>query len=186
MCLEDKILSAYVDGEIEAPLNVKIKEHVDHCPSCRDAIQDLVFLKTLLQEDAQPDCRASMNRLMSEIEKSIPLERKTARVSLWQRKIKLPVPLAATAALLILAMGFSLLFLSTRPDLRQMSIKRGPMGTTEVHVAAPIEDLELLLKSFDDAAFTRQVIISLPKESQFIIAGEPILLLEADFTRRWE
>ena len=186
MCPEDKVLSTYIDGEIEAPLNVKIKEHIDLCPFCRDAVQDLIFLRTQLQEDAQPDCRAAMNRLLSEIEKSMLLQRQTARVSIWQRKIKLPAPLAAAAVLLLLAMGVSLLFLSSRSDLRRMSIKRGPMGTTEVHVEAPIADLELLLKSLDNAAFTRQVIISLPKESQFIIEGEPVLLLEADFARRWE
>jgi hypothetical protein len=68
-----------------------------------------------------------------------------------------------------------------------MSIRHGPAGTTEVIVAAPVEDLEQLLRTLDQPSRASQLVIHLPADSQLIMVGEPQLVREADYSRgrRW-
>ena len=105
------------------------------------------------------------------------------RLPIWRRRIALPLPAAAAAAVLILALALALGVTSTRGGMRRMSIRRGPAGMTEVEVAAPVGDLERLLRSLDQQSPGQQVIITLPPHSNLLLMGAPRLLREADFGR---
>ncbi len=105
------------------------------------------------------------------------------RLPVWRRRVTLPLPAAAAAAVLILALAVALGISSARNGLRRMSIRRGPAGMTEVEVAAPVRDLERLLRSLDKQSPSQQVIITLPAHSNLILMGEPRLVREADFGR---
>jgi hypothetical protein len=56
-----------------------------------------------------------------------------------------------------------------------------------VIVAAPVEDLEQLLRTLDQPSRASQLVIHLPADSQLIMVGEPQLVREADYSRgrRW-
>jgi hypothetical protein len=101
----------------------------------------------------------------------------------FKRRVPVPLPLAAAAAVLIVLLGFSSVFLMTRGNLRMMKIITEPSGSKEIQVAAPIEDLEVILKSLESQEFKRETIIELPENSQFFILGEPVLLRADEFTR---
>ncbi|GAG53045.1 unnamed protein product, partial [marine sediment metagenome] len=155
MCPEAETLSAYIDGEIETPWKQRIAEHIQGCISCQKLVEELLQVRNILHEDKEPSFESLLERLKEKIARA-ELRRGLDHVSFWEKKVALPLPVAGIAALLILLLGISLIFLSVRPDYRRMSIKRGPSGTTEVQVAAPIEDLELLLKSLDDQVFKQE------------------------------
>jgi hypothetical protein len=95
----------------------------------------------------------------------------------------MPVPAIAAMFLIFLGMGGMLIFLSTRPNFPFMSIKRQPSGVTEVQVAAPIEDLEQLLKSLDREPGNQQIIITLPSDTKFLHLGEPKMLRAEEYNR---
>jgi hypothetical protein len=86
--------------------------------------------------------------------------------------------------LVFLGMGGLLIFLGTRPNFPFMSIKRQPSGITEVQVAAPIDDLEQLLKSLDNESGHEQIIITLPADTEFLQFGEPKMLRADEYSRR--
>ena len=64
-----------------------------------------------------------------------------------------------------------------------MRIRHGPSGSTEVIVAAPIDDLEQLLRTLDQPPRSSELVIHLPADSQLIMVGEPQLVREADYSR---
>lgn len=182
MCPGGEILSAYLDDEIGAQWNQRIEEHIKRCKSCQTVLEELLMAKQRLQEDKEPDYRSSLKRFKQSL-RDIWLKPLLPKVPFWKRRVALPYPVAAIAAVLILFMATSMIFLSSRSQIRRMSIKKEPSGTTEIQVAAPIEDLEVLLKSLDKQSLKREIIITLPEESKFIIIGEPRMLREAEFFR---
>jgi hypothetical protein len=101
---------------------------------------------------------------------------------LWRKRISIPVPAIAAVLAVLLGMGGLLIFLSTRPNFPFMSIKRQPSGITEVQVAAPIEDLEQLLKSLDNGPGHERIIITLPEDTEFLQFGEPRMLRADEYS----
>ncbi|MFA7328732.1 MAG: zf-HC2 domain-containing protein, partial [Candidatus Ratteibacteria bacterium] len=45
-----KLLSAYVDGMLPEKAKKSFAEHLDSCPECRKALQEMEFLRGLLRE----------------------------------------------------------------------------------------------------------------------------------------
>ena len=177
MCHEQNYLSAYFDGDIEGAIRQKIREHVEHCAVCRKTLQEMQSLQTLLKTDPPPEHRKALKRFQDSLAYIQPRPNR-----LWRRRVNLPLPLATLAAVLFACLGISLAIVSSHSQFRQMSIKREPSGVTEIQVAAPIEDLELLLKSLDANGFKQEIIITLPEETRFIIVGEPRMVREADYS----
>lgn len=164
-------LSAFVDGEVQAPWDQVLARHLQACPACLATVSRIRRLRELLAADPLPHSDPR------------PLPEGRERIRIWKRRIALPVPAAAAAALAILALGVALAFMTGRTTLPWMSIRHGPTGTTEVIVAAPIDDLEQLLRTLDQPPQTSGLLIRLPADSRLLMMGEPQLMREADFSR---
>jgi len=163
-----------VDGEVPAPWDQALARHVEACPACLEAVARFRKLRELLVSDPAPEPRLA------------PPPHPTRRVlpvPLWKRRIALPLPAAAAAALAILALGVALAVVSGRTTLPWMRIRHAPTGATELIVAAPIEDLEQLLRTLDQPPQTTGLVIQLPADSRLLMMGEPQLVREADFSR---
>ncbi len=198
MCPQKEILSAYLDNEVEPPWNQRIREHLQRCARCRKIVDELKGVRELLHRDPEPDFRDSLGRVKAQVRQSayglqvsnpwpVPVGEPSGGVPLWKKKVTVPLPLAAATAALIVVLGAALGLFSSRTDLRQVSIRTGPAGMTEVQVAAPIEDLEQLLRSLDRQGVAQEVIITLPEEQKFMMIGEPRIVREAEYSRsqRW-
>ena len=180
-CPGGEALSAFLDRETESPWHEAIARHLQGCPACRERLGRLERLRELLAGDPNPEpvsSLASIRQRLAQAESG-----SASRLPLWRRRIALPLPAAAAGALAILALALALGLLSARSDLRRMSIRRGPAGTTEVEVAAPVRDLERLLRSLDQQSPSQEVIITLPPNSNLILMGQAQLVREADFVR---
>jgi hypothetical protein len=197
-CPNPDLLSAFFDGEVESPWFEKIREHIDTCPSCGQALARLESLKRTLLEDPEPPASESLQRTRQRLQRSLfgkPLSDKALsdkalsasrlkKHPIWRSRVTLPVPAIAAMLLVFLGMGGLLIFLSTRPNFPFMSIKTQPSGITEVQVAAPIEDLEQLLRSLDQESGNQQIVITLPADTEFLQFGEPEMVRAEEYSRR--
>jgi len=169
-CPKGKVLSAYLDGEEKAAQD--IARHLEGCPTCRAALARLERVRERLEGDPSP--QAVMPPLPQFRPRPVPL---------WRRRITLPLPAAAGAALAIVALGIALIATAGHDPLSWMSIRRAPTGATELIVAAPVEDLEQLLRTLDRSTQAQELVIQLPADSRLIMEGEPQLMRAADYSR---
>lgn len=182
MCPDRQILSAWLDGEIDAPWDRKLEEHVAACEDCRARLERLEAVRRSLLEASVPDWRPAMERVRSSlVSRGLAVE-KTA--SAWRHRVSLPVPLAAAAVLLVLVLAGALAVSVIRSSFGMVRITRqGPSGT-EIRIAAPVSDLESLLRSIDQDAGSLEDVITLPKDVQLLPVGEPLMGKETEFPRR--
>ena len=185
MCPDEETLSAYLDGEVEEPFKSKITEHVKACVRCSGKLESLQRIKSILLEENDPEYIESMENVKRRIQISVVADNYFfGRLnSFWKRKVALPVPLAVAAIVLFFIFGFFLISnIADNSGIHLMKIRTEPSGVTEVQVAAPIEDLEQLLKFIDNSNFKKEVIIKLPSQSQFLMLGKPAIVKEAEFS----
>jgi anti-sigma factor RsiW len=173
-CPTGDTLSAFVDGEVQAPWDRALARHVEACPACLGTVARFRRLRELLASDPAPAPSLAAPSPPRSRRKSAPL---------WKRRIALPLPAAAAAALAILVLGVALAVVGGRAPLPWMRIRHAPTGATEVIVAAPIDDLEQLLRTLDQPPQTTRLVIHLPADSPLLMMGEPQLVREADFSR---
>lgn len=182
-CPNPELLSAFFDGEVEPPWSERIREHVDECDHCRTRLARLESLKRLLHSDREPSMEDSLQRSRQRLKRELPVHAFRG-VRFWRARVSVPLPAIAATLLLFVGMSAVLIFFSTRPNFPFMSIRRQPSGVTEVQVAAPIEDLEQLLRSLDQELVNQQIVITLPEDTEFLQIGEPRMLRAEDFGRR--
>jgi len=182
MCPELRTLSAYLDGETPSHLAESIRSHLRECPKCQARLDRLRSVTQHLIQAEHPDDRYSKARVWARLKESSTRGTED-RVALWRRRVDLPLPLVALAAGLFVLLGFALVLTVANRDMRMMRIKTEPSGITEVQVAAPIRDLEKILQYLENQETNRESIIQLPKDSEFFVLGEPVLLRAKDLTR---
>ena len=182
-CPNPDLLSAFLDGEVQSPWSQRIQEHMDGCRRCRRPVAQMQSLRQLLHADREPPAEQSLERVRERLKAAQP-HRLWHRPPLWRSRISVPLPAVAAVFLVLLGMGGLLVFLGTRPNFPFMSIRQQPSGVTEVQVAAPIEDLEQLLKSLDQEPTNQQIIITLPEDTEFLQFSEPKMLRAEEYSRR--
>ena len=183
-CPNADLLSAFFDKEVESPWSERIRDHIDECEHCRVAIEGLERLKRVLHADQEPEVEDSLERTRDRLRSSSHATPMWRKLPFWRSRISVPLPAVAAIFLVFLGMGGVLIYFSTRPNFPFMSIKREPSGITEVQVAAPIEDLEQLLKSLDREAVNQIIVIDLPEDAEFLQIGEPKMLRADEYSRR--
>jgi len=183
-CPNADLLSAFFDGEVESPWSERIQKHVDDCERCQGALAELERLSRVLQEDPEPRIAESLERTRQRLKNGSHVAHVWRKLPFWRIRISLPLPAVAAMFVVFLGMGGVLVFFSTRPNFPFMSIKREPSGVTEVQVAAPIEDLEQLLRSLDREAVNQEIVINLPEDTEFLQFGEPKMLRADEYSRR--
>jgi predicted anti-sigma-YlaC factor YlaD len=181
MCPDRDILSASIDGEIGSPWQEAIEAHLAACADCRALVEGMQATRRTLQREEQPDWRGPMERVRRGI-----LAHATARlasVSLWRRRLTVPLPVAVAAAALIVCIGAALIMVSVRSTVGHVRITKAPAGGTEIQISAPIGDLESLLRSVGGEDPTQEEIIALPKNVRLLPVGEPRMGKAAEFPR---
>jgi anti-sigma factor RsiW len=180
MCPDGELLSAYYDGEVGAPWDQRVREHLATCDRCRERLERLRQVSAVLNADPEPDYQRSFQRTRDALGSRVWHSYHRGR-PFWKTRVAVPLPAAAAGLALLLGMAVLLVVATVRPSLPWMSIKREPSGTTEVQVAAPIKDLEALIRSLDTQPASQEIVITLPEESSFVLMGEPRMLRAADY-----
>jgi anti-sigma factor RsiW len=182
MCPDREILSAWLDGEIDSPWDRALEEHVGSCPDCRARLERLEGVRRSLLEAPMPDWRPAMERVRSSLVSRGLASEKAAPV--WRRRVSMPIPLAVAAAVLMILLAGALTVSVIRSSFGMVRITRQGSGSTEIRIAAPVSDLESLLRSIDKDAGSLEDVILLPKNVLLSSRGEPLMGKEAEFSRR--
>jgi anti-sigma factor RsiW len=179
MCPDREILSAYLDGEIGAPWDTAIAEHVDSCDRCREIYGRLEQTRRVLRGEPPLDWREPMERVRRGIRAGVPPVRPPLPV--WRRAVRIPLPVAALAAALLLTLGISLALSVVRANIGFVRITRAPAGGTEYQFAVPVDKVEALLKSVGGGDAGREDVMTLPRNVKLIPVGHPRMGKAAEF-----
>lgn len=72
MCLEDQILSTYIDGELFNPWKSQVEEHLSYCSACRKRYEQMKTLSGTMKNAVLSDdeIQPRMDRVLSYFEKN--------------------------------------------------------------------------------------------------------------------
>lgn len=102
MCLDDQMLSSYLDGELEEPWKSQVEAHLDWCKACQVRLENLKNLENKVKDASlsQSEIETRKERVMALLDKNVL--NKTSHT--WWGKLKdfvkshVFVPIGATAA----------------------------------------------------------------------------------------
>ncbi len=109
---EGQLLSAYLDGELSADENARVKVHLDGCPGCRVDLEGLRHAKHLL---AAAPRRAMPPELIADLNERLEAPTLADRLFAWRRSPRVMVPAGAFAALALAAASW-FVWQSREPD----------------------------------------------------------------------
>jgi hypothetical protein len=189
MCPDHELLSAFIDGEIPSPWNKHIEMHVSSCKACADKIKEYSVMRAHLLDDAEPEIESAMERVrmkLANVKYRSDSRTGLRKIHIWNRKISLPIPLIAAAALIVICIGFVIIFNTMKTDPSKINIvtQKGDGSMTEVNITAKdAKEIEALLKAMETSNTPNEAIIRLPEGSNQFQIGEPELLRAIDFKR---
>jgi len=162
MCLDDQILSTYLDDELSEPWKSQVEEHLSYCPSCRARYQKLTKLRNTVKAAVLTDDEIAprQERVLSMIEKNY-LNKKTKQ-SFWKKHFRVSSPqlIGVAAAFVVVFIGSWSIFggnkndaiplpeLNTTIDLKNITPVR---STDNATTSKSLESysLEEILKNLD-------------------------------------
>lgn len=110
--------------------------------------------------------------------------RRPAALPMWRRSITVPLPVAAAALVVVLGLAVSLTVFAFRPRIGMVRITKAPAGGTEIQIAAPLGNLEALLKSIDTQGSGQADVFTLPSRLRVQSVGEPFMGTESDLKKK--
>jgi anti-sigma factor RsiW len=187
MCPDRELLSAYVDGEVPSPWRERIAEHLASCPSCASAYEGYAALGRAIRADVPAGEAQALSRVRDRLEASLaamddpsPGRVVPFRPALWRRSVRLPLPVAAAAALVALAAGGA----ATALAFGQRAQGAAFVASSQQAVATPAiaspnsqpSSMDELLRYLDahDAQVT--ITMNLPTGTRFDDSGEPVII----------
>jgi hypothetical protein len=190
MCPDRQILSLYVDCELPSPWKEKLETHLDSCGDCRKKINKYKTLSSILKsggDDALTEAKdrvwarmASATALRGLKAESSPLRGREIR--LWKRRISIPLPAAAAAAVIFVAAAIFVLagIGSPAAGTAQNALLAGS-PQEEVPGMTAFSDMDGVMQYLSSQDMGNYMIIKLPESRNFLSTGEPTLLRAADF-----
>ena len=180
MCPDDQLLSAFLDNEIPSPWKERIELHLGKCADCSEKVEALRSLRqSLLALDAgeaQALERAKL-RISASIDAAAAPRWEIRSgfvqriVSLWSRRVALPMPfLAAGLVAIVFLAGMTLgLFNPLAKDTNTLA------STSKV-LASHATTLETLVRYLESQNSAQAVTINMPGEAWFNQPGNPVLV----------
>jgi len=170
MCPDKQLLSAYCDGEILSPWRKKIEIHLEECGVCRDSVARYRSLSGILQNAENP---APEEAVFARVREKA-LESGVLRVSLWRKRVSLP--LAAAAALIFFGSGVAAtLFTRMAPETGSVAESR----LRRAEYAAKVRNMDELLNILTEDDSESELTITLPQRN-FQAYGKPVFFRAED------
>ena len=219
MCPDPQLLSIYVDGELPSPWKEKMESHFSNCSACGEKLENLKRLhellikdtsarRTIVEKDAA-DAEGSnaegadaegadsaeqeqefMEGAKERIWRKLESRRRFKRsAGLWQRKLSVPLPAAAAAAVIIaLLAGLWLRGGQVKNSGFAQQTAQEPVNfilaaEDEMPGIIPAADISGVLQYLASDG-TDVIILRLPESKSFSRTGEPAIIRAADYPRR--
>jgi hypothetical protein len=194
MCPEHQILSVYLDGELPPPWKEKLENHLGRCAPCRERLESYRNMSRALGagdpagEDRET---AALGTVLEQAKERVwlklqaPAETAASRgPGLWSRSVSVPFPLAAAAALLVIALGLFAFrqFFFTVPA--QDGLMAGGVDI-DLHDIVPVSDMSGVLQYLGSQDAGDIVILRLPESRNFMSSGEPRIIRAAELPEKF-
>jgi len=181
MCPDHQLLSAYYDEELDPERERRIEEHLSDCSTCRERLASFATLSDELMSLPVPELEESQARSW----RAIQAGRKMPVVTIWSKRLSVPMPVAAAAAAaLVLALGFSAFAMFTglgRGESAPLLSAALPREGTPMNVQ--VSNINDIINYLNSRELGAHVTIQLPKSIDRMSMGQPELLRAADFKR---
>jgi len=217
MCPDPQILSIYVDGELPSPWKEKMEAHLKKCPACMDKYRNFKHLHELFKKDTtvkrryvervvdgpaeeptytEDDLREPKNRVWDKIEakQKLSVHSRTAGYNgdsrVWKRKLSIPLPAVAAAAVIIAAVTvlwirgdtfFHNGFAGKKPDASD-KVNFILAADEEMPGIIPASNIDGVLQYLNSDG-AEIIILKLPESRNFSRTGEPEIIRAADYQK---
>ncbi len=119
MCVDDELLSTYLDGELADPWKTQVSEHLQYCSACRLRLGQLSSLQKRLRvaELTDSEMRRSKDRVLAFFEET-KFPTSEAKRPFWRKKfeVKLAPALLSAAAFVVVVIGSFVFFSANTPQ----------------------------------------------------------------------
>jgi hypothetical protein len=209
MCPDPQLLSIYVDGELPSPWKEKVEKHSAECPECREKLENFKQLHELFKKDTHisrtfvervvdepAEQRTYTEEEMLEAAKNRVWDNMTAKrryrrnPALWRRRLSVPLPAAAAAALIVALIA---VFWLRSPQNINNGFAKQPQASDKIDFIAEEEKIPNIIPVASDLSGVLQslgidnseiIILRLPESKNFSRSGEPAIIRAADYSRR--
>jgi len=205
MCPDPQLLSIYIDGELPSPWKEKMESHFSQCSGCREKLDNLQRLhellkkdtterRTTVEENATDSAAVEHETEFMEGAKTRVWQKLESRrsfksgVRLWRRRLSVPLPAAAAAAVII-ALLTALWVRDGR--VKNNGFAQQPQEPVNFILAAE-DELPGVIPAVDISGVLQYltsdgkdvIILRLPESRNFSRTGEPAIIRAADYPRR--
>jgi anti-sigma factor RsiW len=182
MCPDRELLSAYADGEVPSPWKERIAEHLAGCAACRAVVEGYSALGARMRAEAAPGEEIIVARGRELLERELAARADAGSPAIvsprrgeraWDRRLSLPLPIAAAAALVMLLLaGLTTANLvatnrAAKPVLASAEVV--PNGAEQV-------SMDHILRYLDNQNAQVTLTINLPSGATFGEAGTPVIV----------
>jgi hypothetical protein len=214
MCPDPQILSIYVDGELPSPWKEKMESHLKKCPDCMEKYGNFKHLHELFKKDTtirrryierivdgpaeeptytEDELRTSKDRVWDKIEakqKATDRSRAAGSSHVWKRRLSIPLPAAAAAAVVIALVTY--LFISGQTFFQNgIAGKKADTNEKVNFILAADEEMpDIIPASNIDGVLqylnsdgAEIIILKLPESRNFSRTGEPAIIRAADYQK---
>lgn len=201
MCFSEEILSAYIDGELDPVRAAEVERHLKSCRECSSRAGYYRTMRELLLGNAGLDEKklaTSSQEVRQRLQVQLRREEKSIGLPFWQRRLVVPMPLAA-AVLFLFGLVLAALVVQSADRLpdgagvlvtQQTGEVSGDAGvsfsmetTGGASTQAETPQLEELIRFLSSKGAAVEVKIELPGSSRFEVIGEPQLIRASDYRR---
>ena len=193
MCPDVQLLSIYKDEELPSPWKEKLETHLSECPECREKLNKF----KLIEKPAASELHA-IDEAKDRIWKNLQSRRSfqprvgsggsSSDSSIWRRKLSIPFPAAAAAAV-ILTLITVMWLRSGQINNSGLAKQADPYERTGFLISAEEEEIPGIMQVADINSVIQYlnsdssdiIILRLPESKNFSRTGEPAILRAADF-----
>ena len=212
MCPDRQIVSLYLDGELPSPWREKMEAHLGSCPQCSCALAKYRTLGNIFPQPQAQVIEDAQGRVWKEI---AALDQFSVRRSVvqpeakhnesggrssrrtlwlarraWNRRVTLPLPAAAAAALALFVVFFALIGQGgatfAQNNLQAQVLTHDPAAAVNIGIEdyslIPIHDMNDVIRHFSTQGNMDFMIIRLPEHRSFSSPGQPMLINASDYS----
>lgn len=176
MCPDRELLSAWVDREISSPWRESLERHLEGCQTCAEYTRGLQALHSAFAVDAESIAHTA-DSVRSRVYDGVILGA-SVRTPFWTRRLSLPVPVAAAAALVFSILALSLAMTGARNSELRMAIQSAVAPAPVATSGSAMDSIFEFLASQDGGV---NITISLPSGNFAGASGEPFIIREVDY-----
>ena len=172
-------ISAYLDGELPADAARELERKLEADITAREELDRLRGLRRTLHDGGEPDFRAGQDRVWMNLESRLGL-----KTPLWRRRVSLPYPAVAAAAVAVFALAGLLAWFVGPSSTGLGGFESASATAADARIAVGGFDGEELLGLLREQDLAGDVSMELPANARFRIMGEPQLMKAAEFRER--